>query len=131
MPEPSASQGAPKELSEAARVLVESRAVPGRLSRRGQCQTQHRAAETERAHSVAGRFGPYRAGEGPVALHDALCLLMAGADLTVGTASHRLAPAATDLIPDKAGFTSTALVGSLQGKPRGISDNTGPGNPLP
>lgn len=69
--------------------------------------------------AAGGGFGPYHAGDGPVALHHALGFLVARADLAVGAASHRLALAAGDLIPDKAGFTSPALVGSLQERARG------------
>lgn len=102
----------------AAQVLAERRSVWGRHALQERAvtdpgeQTQREGSRSEQT-PTAGRFGPYRAGEGPVALHDALCLLVAWTDFAVRAASRCLALAATDLIPDEARFTSPALVGSL------------------
>lgn len=107
-----------------AQVLMESRSVSGRhaLQERAVAdpgeQAQCKGNRSEQT-PVAGRFGPYHAGEGPVALHDALCFLVAWTNFTIRTASHCLALAASDLIPNKARFTSPALVGSLQEKAMG------------
>lgn len=86
------------------------------LSRRGQWQTresEHSAGETAASGSQGREARPYRAGDGAVPLHDALCFLVARADFAVRAESPCLALAAGDLIPNKARFTSSALVGSL------------------
>lgn len=101
-----------------AQVLMGSRSVPGRHA------LQERAVADPGEQAQRGRkgseqiptagIGPYRAGDGPIALHDALRFLVAGTNFAVRATSHCLAFAACDLIPNKTRFTSPTLVGSLQ-----------------
>lgn len=109
-----------------------SRSVPGRhaLQERAVAdpgeQAQRRRKGSEQIPPAG--IGPYRAGDGPIALHDALSFLVARANFAVRATSRCLAFAACDLIPNKTRLTSPALVGSLRKKTQqGINCNRSQG----